>query len=87
MVFELSWMDIGAILTIGLVLIILLLIWGYVFSIWMFIDALEKRDILWITLFVISFFTGILPSILSTVYYYSVSKPAKKLTEVEKKGI
>ena len=57
-----------------LILLLIVLIIGYVFWVWMFIDALTRRDTLWIALFIISFLTGFLPGIMASVYYYTVYK-------------
>jgi hypothetical protein len=62
-------MDIIAfILGLGIFIIIILVV-EYLFWLWMFIDALRKRDILWITLFILSFFTGFLSGVIATLYY------------------
>ena len=61
------------ILGMGLVVIILLIL-GYLFWLWMIIDALKKRDTLWIALFIVSFFTGFLSGIIATLYYIIVYK-------------
>jgi hypothetical protein len=53
-----------------LVLIIILLIAGYIFWLWMFIDALKKRDTLWIVLFIFCFFTGFLGGLIATIYWF-----------------
>jgi hypothetical protein len=57
------------ILGLGAVVIILLII-SYVFWLLMFIDAVKKRDILWIFLFIFCFFTGFLSGIIATIYYF-----------------
>jgi hypothetical protein len=58
---------------IGLVvLLVVLLIAGFIFWLWMFIDALKKRDTLWIALFIFSFLTGFLGGLMATIYYFVV---------------
>ncbi|NOZ80791.1 MAG: hypothetical protein GXP63_03900 [DPANN group archaeon] len=59
------------------IIIVILIILGYIFWLVMFIDALKRRDTLWILLFVLSFFTGFLNGILATIYYFVVYKPQK----------
>lgn len=58
----------------GLAGVILLLVFlsiaAWVFWIVMFIDALKHRDTLWIVLFILSFFTGFLSAVLSTIYFF-----------------
>jgi hypothetical protein len=61
----------AAILGLGTFVLIILVI-GYIFWLWMFIDALKKRDILWIALFIFCFFTGFLSGLIATLYYYIV---------------
>jgi hypothetical protein len=63
----------AAILGLGAFVLIILVI-GYIFWLWMFIDCLKKRDILWITLFIFCFFTGFLSGLIATLYYYIVYK-------------
>ncbi len=59
--------------------LIILLIVEYVFWLFMFIDAVKKRDTLWIALFAFSFITGFLSGILATIYYFVVyKKPAQQ---------
>lgn len=71
----------GFILGMGSVMMIVLIL-SYVFWLFMFVDALKKRDILWIALFAFSFFTGFLSGILAALYYFIVYKknipPPKK---------
>ena len=70
---------IGWIIGMGAVIIILTII-GYIFWLFMFIDALKRRDTLWILLFILSFFTGFLSGILATIYYFVIYKSQKEQT-------
>lgn len=56
----------------SLALVVILGILGFIFWLWMFIDALKHRDILWIVLFVFCFFTGFLQGIIAIIYYFVV---------------
>ena len=62
---------IGSIVAFFGVWLILILI-GYLFWVWMFMDALAHRDVMWIVLFAFSFFTGFLPGVIAAVYYTTV---------------
>ena len=54
--------------------IIILIILSYIFWLVMFIDALKRRDILWIILFIFCFFTGFLSGIIAIIYYFVAYK-------------
>lgn len=54
-----------------LVLILVLVVLSYIFWVVMFVDALKKRDLLWIALFIFSFFTGFLSGLLALIYYFA----------------
>ena len=55
---------------IAVIAIIIFLVLSYLFWIWMFIDAVKKRDVMWIVLFVVSALTGFLSGVLATIYYF-----------------
>lgn len=57
-----------------IVFLVILAILSYVFWLWMFIDAVKKRDTMWILLFVVSFLTGFLSGIIAFIYYMVVYK-------------
>jgi hypothetical protein len=60
-------------LGIGLVVLLLVsIIANFVFWLWMLVDALRKRDTLWIALLIFSFFTGFLSGLMATVYWFVV---------------
>lgn len=67
---------IGILLELGAILIILMLI-GFMFWMWMFIDALKKRDMMWVALFVVSLMTGALSGLVAGLYYLIVYKKNK----------
>ena len=52
-----------------LVFLIILAIISYIFWLWMFIDAVKKRDNMWIILFIVSFLTGFLSGVIAGIYY------------------
>ena len=64
---------VGWILGLGTIIIILLII-SFVFWLIMFIDAVKKRDALWIVLFIFCAFTGFLSGIIATIYYFVAYK-------------
>ena len=68
-----------------LVILIVFIILSYLFWLWMFIHALGERDTLWITLFVLSFFTGLLEGILASIYYFQVYRVKKSVDRSDKR--
>jgi len=56
------------------VLWLLAILLGYLFWFVMFFDALRRRAAIWIVLFVMSFFTGILPGFLALAYFFLAYK-------------
>lgn len=56
------------------VVLIILAVLSYVFWLVMFIDALKRRDMLWIALFIFCALTGVLSGIIAAVYYWEVYK-------------
>lgn len=60
---------IAAILGMGMFFVFLIIL-GYIFWLCMFIDALRRRDVLWIVLFIFCFFTGFLSGIIALIYYF-----------------
>ncbi|MFH0817638.1 MAG: hypothetical protein V1909_03305 [Candidatus Micrarchaeota archaeon] len=50
--------------------VIILIVLSYLFWLWMFIEALKKRDTLWIALFIIAFLTGFLSWLVPLLYYF-----------------
>lgn len=68
-----------ALFTLGILL--------FVFWIWMLIEALKKRDVLWIALLTIGIFTGIFGLLFALLYYlleYSKKETVKKRIRQER---
>ncbi len=75
----------GISLAVIAILIIILII-EYVFWLFMLIDAIKKRDVLWICLFAFSFITGFLSGVLALIYYFvEYKKPARLQNQNVKK--
>jgi hypothetical protein len=76
---------ISFILSLGVFVLILLFL-SAIFWMFMFIDALKRRDILWIVLFIFCFFTGFLSGVIAIIYFFVVYK-AKANTILKLAGI
>ena len=50
----------------------------FVFWLWMFIEALKKRDTLWIILFLVGILTGIFGLLFALFYYFLEYEKGKK---------
>jgi len=50
----------------------------FIFWLWMFIEALKKRDTLWIILFLVGVITGIFGLLFALLYYFLEYEKNKK---------
>lgn len=58
---------------LGLYFMLLFFVIGlllFIFWLWMFIEAIKNRNMLWIILLVVGIFTGILGIVFAVVYYF-----------------
>ncbi|MBI5798086.1 hypothetical protein HZA98_04250 [Candidatus Woesearchaeota archaeon] len=56
-----------------------------IFWIWMFADAIKKKDTAWIILLIIALFTGFFALVFALIYYFTLYKKNPRLHKRRKK--